>query len=44
MLPTSGDIENFKQLVNDKKGWRIDLVAITLDSRNKPNINHYENI
>ena len=32
------------KLVNDKKGWRIDLVAITLDSRNKPNINHYENI
>jgi putative endonuclease len=31
-------------LVNEKRGWRIDLVAITLNSETKPEIRHYENI
>ncbi len=32
-------------LINDKKGWRIDLVAITLgESENDFQITHYENI
>ena len=40
--------ENFAnknpELVNERKGWQIDLVAITLEGGNKPEIRHYENI
>jgi len=32
------------ELVDDQKGWRIDLVAISLDSSNSFNLSHYENI
>lgn len=33
------------QLIDDQKGWRIDLLAITLGSDgNVVSINHYENI
>ncbi len=31
-------------LVNEKKGWRIDLVAIALKSIGEPEFRHYENI
>ena len=31
-------------LMNEKKGWRIDLVAIVLGSNTAPAIRHYENI
>lgn len=30
-------------LVRDKRGWRLDLIAITVDSQNH-HIKHYENI
>ena len=30
--------------VNEKKGWRIDLVAIVLGGDGEPAIRHYENI
>ncbi len=32
------------ELVNEKKGWRIDLVAISLNSNSQPRFTHYENI
>jgi len=28
----------------EKKGWRIDLVAVTLSGGDKPDVKHYENI
>lgn len=31
-------------LLDEKKGWRIDLVAISLRSAKEPEIRHYENI
>ena len=35
--------DQHSELINNKKGWRIDLIAITLiDKENQ--INHYENI
>jgi len=33
-----------KELISDRKGWRMDLVAITLDEAGDASINHYENI
>ncbi len=42
---------HFSEKINDKKGWRIDLVALTLNKSNELTIslkdcliNHYENI
>ncbi|OGY62992.1 MAG: hypothetical protein A2745_02940 [Candidatus Harrisonbacteria bacterium RIFCSPHIGHO2_01_FULL_44_13] len=35
---------NHQELINDKKGWRIDLVAIKLFSEENYQINHIENI
>jgi putative endonuclease len=32
------------ELINDKKGWRIDLIAIIIYDNFNYNINHYENI
>ena len=35
------------ELVKDRKGWRVDLIAITLDpegSEGDPKIEHYQNI
>lgn len=32
------------EAINEKKGWRIDLLAIILGSDSKPIIRHYENI
>ncbi len=32
------------ELINEKKGWRIDLVAIVLGDGPEPTIRHYENI
>lgn len=31
-------------LINEKKGWRIDLLAIVLGDGPEPTIRHYENI
>ena|SRR3989344_3581095 len=31
-------------LIKEEKGWRIDLVAISLDENLKPKFEHYENI
>lgn len=40
--------ENFAnknpELVSEKRGWQIDLVAITLSGDKAPEIRHYENI
>lgn len=33
-----------QNLINENRGWRIDLVAITLFADKQPQINHYENI
>ena len=33
-----------QDLINGKKGWRIDLIAITLGNGDRPEIRHYENI
>lgn len=33
-----------QELVDDEKGWRIDLIALTLLEDEKYNLNHYENI
>jgi len=33
-----------QNLVDDKKGWRIDLIAIDLMENQNPRIRHYENI
>lgn len=35
---------NHQELINDKKGWRIDLMAIRLFSEENYQINHIENI
>lgn len=39
---------HFQNLINDEKGWRIDLIAITLNnltnSYKNCNIKHYENL
>ena len=35
--------ENPKFILEDR-GWRIDLIAVTLDSENKPKFKHYENV
>ena len=51
---SAGKIHRFKKaaslyaghnqdLIKDKKGWRLDLIAITMDS-GKPVITHYENV
>ncbi len=32
------------ELINDQKGWRIDLIAISLADNGKPLIKHLENI
>jgi len=34
---------HYPELVNDDKGWRIDLVALTISGENC-DIKHYENI
>ena len=34
----------FPKLVDDKLGWRIDLIAITLIPNQEQKITHYENI
>ena len=31
-------------MINDERGWRIDLVAISIGDEEKPDIKHYENI
>ena len=31
-------------LIKEEKGWRIDLVAISLDENLKPKFEHYENL
>lgn len=33
-----------EELVSENKGWRIDLIAITVDAGLSPSIRHYENI
>ena len=33
-----------QDLINEDRGWRIDLVAITIFIDKQPQINHYENI
>lgn len=33
-----------KKLIDKNKGWRLDLIAITLDNKNGDKISHYENI
>lgn len=33
-----------KELINNNRGWRIDLIAIILDKDGEAIINHYENI
>ena len=33
-----------KKFINEKKGWRLDLIAITIDNKNGDKISHYENI
>lgn len=33
-----------QNLIDENKGWRIDLVAITMFADKHPQINHYENI
>jgi len=33
-----------QELINDKKSWRLDLIAITLKSFGDPEIRHYENV
>ncbi|MGB7957690.1 MAG: YraN family protein [Minisyncoccia bacterium] len=35
---------NHTELISDQKGWRMDLVAITLNERGDTSITHYENI
>jgi putative endonuclease len=38
-------IAKHSQMIDDKKGWRIDLIAITLsEDGDSYKINHYENI
>ena len=32
------------ELIKEEKGWRIDLVAISLDEKLEPKFAHYENI
>lgn len=32
------------KLVNDEKGWQIDLLAITLSNNKNPEIKHFENL
>jgi len=40
--------ENFanknQELISEKRGWQIDLLAILLNDGDKPTIRHYENI
>ncbi len=31
-------------LINKDRGWRIDLIAITLNNSDRPTISHYKNI
>ena len=31
-------------LINKDRGWRIDLIAITLNNTNNPTVSHYKNI
>ena len=33
-----------KELINDERGWRIDLVAVTLGEKGECGITHYENV
>jgi len=33
-----------QDLINKDKGWRIDLIAITLNKTDAPTISHYKNI
>ena len=33
-----------EDLIDDRRGWRIDLLAIELGDKEKPEIRHYENI
>lgn len=33
-----------EKLVDKKRGWQIDLIAITIDSEGAPSITHYQNI
>ena len=32
------------ELINEKRGWRIDLIAIALENNHEPEIKHFENI
>lgn len=33
-----------KNLIDEDRGWRIDLLAISIKDGNKVNVNHYKNI
>lgn len=37
-------ILNNSELINDKYGWQIDLIAIYMNNENNYTIKHYENI
>lgn len=37
-------VDKHPDLIDEKKGWRIDLVAMTLNGEAEPEIRHYENI
>jgi len=33
-----------QDIINKENGWRIDLIAITLNNTNNPTVSHYKNI
>ena len=35
---------NHQELIDDKKGWRLDVLALTENDDGKFDVNHYENI
>jgi len=35
---------NNQKLIKEARGWRIDLIAITLNNTDSPTISHYKNI
>ena len=37
-------IDSHRGLVSERRGWRIDLIAVTLGEGKDHTINHYENI
>jgi putative endonuclease len=34
----------YPELVDEEKGWRIDLIAIDVDARGRYNLRHFENV